>query len=98
MKMLPWLSMEQVNEVASYLESSLQGITDLAWVQAQYAGEVSYADEQLGRLLHELESLGHDKDTLVVVAGDHGESLGEHGVCVRCLGTPDPWQPHDCWK
>ncbi|MDP6934694.1 MAG: sulfatase-like hydrolase/transferase, partial [Myxococcota bacterium] len=73
-------SMEQVSEVATYLERSLQGITDLAWVQAQYAGEVSYADEQLGRLLNGLESLGHDNDTLVVVAGDHGESLGEHGV------------------
>jgi arylsulfatase A-like enzyme/Flp pilus assembly protein TadD len=43
-----------------------------------YRGEVAYADEQVGRLLAALGSLKR-ADPIVVVVGDHGESLGEHG-------------------
>ena len=73
-------SMQQVDGVAAYLAPTLEGITDVDWVMAQYAGEVSYADEQLGRLMDWLESAGVADNTLLVMAGDHGESLGEHGV------------------
>lgn len=73
-------SMEQVDGVAAYLAPTLEGITDVDWVMAQYAGEVSYADEQLGRLMDWLENAGVADNTLLVMAGDHGESLGEHGV------------------
>ena len=69
-------SMRQVSGVAPYLEASLKGITDLDYVLAQYAGEISYADAQLGRLLAAVEG----PNTLVTAIGDHGESLGEHGV------------------
>ncbi len=68
-------SMAKVSGIASYLLPSLKGITDLDYVLAQYDGEVSYADSQLGRLLEAVP-----KDTLLVVVGDHGEALGEHGV------------------
>jgi arylsulfatase A-like enzyme/Flp pilus assembly protein TadD len=40
-----------------------------------YAGEIAYMDEQVGRLLNGIQQEG----TLVIVIGDHGESLGEHG-------------------
>jgi arylsulfatase A-like enzyme len=43
-----------------------------------YSGEVSYADEQLGRVIAAFESAGRH-DLVVAVVGDHGESLGEHG-------------------
>lgn len=69
-------SMDQVQNVAAYLKKSIEGITDLNYVLAQYSGEVSYADTQLGRLLEKVDP----KNTLVVVIADHGESLGEHGV------------------
>jgi hypothetical protein len=69
-------SMEQVAGVAPYLRASLEGITDAAWVVAQYAGEISFADQQAGRIL---DAIDRD-DTLVVYTADHGESLGEHGV------------------
>ncbi|HNH48155.1 MAG TPA: sulfatase, partial [Myxococcota bacterium] len=69
-------SMEQVTGVAPYLKASLQGITDVDYVIAQYEGELSYTDSQLGRLLEAVDR----RTTLVVVIGDHGESLGEHGV------------------
>jgi arylsulfatase A-like enzyme len=44
-----------------------------------YVGEIAYADSQLGRLLEGLERRGDFARTLIVVAGDHGESLGERG-------------------
>jgi arylsulfatase A-like enzyme len=44
-----------------------------------YVGEIAFADSQIGRLLDRLESRGLLDQTLLVVAGDHGESLGEHG-------------------
>ncbi len=44
-----------------------------------YQGEIAYADAQLGRLLEWLERRGLEDRTLVVVMGDHGESLMEHG-------------------
>ena len=43
-----------------------------------YRACVSYADAQVGRILDELDRLGLDKNTIVVLAGDHGWSLGDH--------------------
>jgi choline-sulfatase len=44
-----------------------------------YDGEIAYTDAQLGRLLEALGAQGLAQRTLIVVLGDHGESLGEHG-------------------
>ena len=44
-----------------------------------YDGEIRYMDAQLGRLFAALESRTGWPHTVVVVAGDHGESLGQHG-------------------
>ena len=44
-----------------------------------YAGEVMYADAQAARLLEALDVLNLRRNTVVVYASDHGESLGEHG-------------------
>ena len=71
-------TMDQATGVASYLQPSLAGITDLDWPLAQYRGEVAFCDAQLGRLLAGLEAAGHGDDTVFVVVGDHGESLTEH--------------------
>jgi arylsulfatase A-like enzyme len=43
-----------------------------------YDGEIAYMDSQIGRLLGALNAAGIEEDTLIVVVGDHGESLGEH--------------------
>jgi arylsulfatase A-like enzyme len=73
-------SMDKVEGVADYLKDSLTGIRDVDWVRAQYDGEIAYADTQLQRLLDAVDARGEKQDTLVVVAGDHGESLGDNGV------------------
>jgi arylsulfatase A-like enzyme/Tfp pilus assembly protein PilF len=44
-----------------------------------YDGEIAFADAQVGRLISFLKANGLYHNTLVVLAGDHGESLGEHG-------------------
>jgi tetratricopeptide (TPR) repeat protein len=44
-----------------------------------YDGEIAFADEQVGRLLRFLKDKGVYQNTIIVLCGDHGESLGEHG-------------------
>ena len=45
-----------------------------------YDNCVAYLDEQLGQLFDDLESRGVLDRTWVVIAGDHGEGLGEHDL------------------
>lgn len=49
-----------------------------AW-SAFYDAVVRYTDEQIGYVIDGLEAMGIADDTLVVLCGDHGEELGEHG-------------------
>jgi arylsulfatase A-like enzyme/Tfp pilus assembly protein PilF len=48
-----------------------------------YLGEVSWTDAALGPLFERLPGL--TRPTLVIVTGDHGESLGEHGERTHSL-------------
>jgi len=50
-----------------------------ARAKTPYDGEIAYADAQLARLLDALRARGDLDRTLVIVAGDHGEGLGDHG-------------------
>jgi arylsulfatase A-like enzyme/Flp pilus assembly protein TadD len=43
-----------------------------------YDGEIAYVDNEVGRVLRTLTEMGALDDTLIVVAGDHGEGLGDH--------------------
>ncbi len=47
-----------------------------------YLGEVAAMDEQLGRLVQAFEQQAHGPKAMVV-AGDHGEGLGEHGEALH---------------
>jgi choline-sulfatase len=44
-----------------------------------YDGEIAFADEQVGRVISYLKAKDLYRNTMVVLTGDHGESLGEHG-------------------
>jgi arylsulfatase A-like enzyme/Tfp pilus assembly protein PilF len=50
---------------------------DTQYAGRLYYGEVAAADAALAPLLDDLR--GSDRPTLVVVTGDHGEGLGDHG-------------------
>jgi choline-sulfatase len=52
---------------------------DARFKDRPYDGEVAYVDQELGRLLARLKEYGIEDRTLVIVAGSHGEGLGDHG-------------------
>ena len=44
-----------------------------------YDGELAYTDVWVGKVIDKLRELGLYDNTLVVLVGDHGEGLSEHG-------------------
>ncbi len=52
---------------------------DAAHIVAHYDGALAYSDLWLGLFIEELDRRGLSDNTVFVVSGDHGESLGEHG-------------------
>ena len=52
---------------------ALQRVIDL------YDGEILWTDDQIGRLVDHLKSLGIWDETLFVLLADHGEELQDHG-------------------
>lgn len=53
-----------------------------------YAGEVAYTDSALGPLVDDVKRAA--RPTLVVVTGDHGEALGDHGELTHGLFAYEP--------
>jgi arylsulfatase A-like enzyme len=47
---------------------------------ADYYAIIAHIDEQVGRILDELEASGEDKNTIIVFAGDNGLACGQHGL------------------
>lgn len=45
-----------------------------------YYACISYTDAQIGKLLAKLDELGLRENTIVVLWGDHGWHLGDHGI------------------
>lgn len=57
--------------------------TDQAFAEElrrHYAACVSYADDNIGRMLDKLEETGLADNTIIVLWGDHGWHLGEHAI------------------
>ncbi|MFK7898233.1 MAG: sulfatase-like hydrolase/transferase [Myxococcota bacterium] len=49
-------------------------------LEDKYSAEIAYMDQQVGRLLEGIQAThSADNAPYIVVAADHGESLGEHG-------------------
>ncbi|WP_369062328.1 sulfatase [Caulobacter sp. 73W] len=51
-------------------------------IHGYYAG-VTYVDAQIGKVLDALDREGLAKDTIVVLWGDHGWHLGDHGIWTK---------------
>ncbi|RHW19314.1 DUF4976 domain-containing protein [Sphingomonas gilva] len=51
-------------------------------IHGYYAG-VTYVDAQIGKVLDELDRSGLAKNTIVVLWGDHGYHLGDHGIWTK---------------
>lgn len=52
---------------------------DLGVLRGLYRGELAYVDAQIARIRRALEDAGEWDHTIVIVAGDHGENIGDHG-------------------
>jgi choline-sulfatase len=46
---------------------------------AAYYAKVTMVDDNVGRLLQQVESMGLSDDTIIVFTADHGNMLGDHG-------------------
>jgi arylsulfatase A-like enzyme len=49
-------------------------------VRPTYMGLIKEVDDNIGRLISELERLGRLDDTLIIFCADHGDNLGDHGL------------------
>jgi choline-sulfatase len=48
-------------------------------IRAAYYTSVEFVDKNVGLVLDALKASGHEDDTLVILTGDHGYMLGQHG-------------------
>lgn len=51
-----------------------------------YYGNVTFVDEQVGRVLDELDRRGFMRDTLILFLSDHGDMLGDHNLWRKSYG------------
>ncbi|UOQ45800.1 sulfatase-like hydrolase/transferase [Halobacillus salinarum] len=72
-----------------------KGVTDKDYVIAQYEGAIAYMDACIQNIFAQVEELGIEEETLIVVTADHGETLYEHecyfdhhGMYDNCLVVP----------
>lgn len=81
-------------ELALHTSVELRGYSDqprtgpwsadqVATLRRGYFAAMSFADAQIGRVLSALDRTGLAKNTLVLVWGDHGFHLGEHGLWAK---------------
>jgi len=71
------------HEVRRYTDQPKQGeftVANQRRLRHGYLACISYVDAQIGRVLSALEANELDYNTVVVLFGDHGWHLGEHGL------------------
>lgn len=57
-----------------------------------YEGEVAFADREFGRFLRRIGEAASDRGATVIVAADHGESLGAHDELTHSIFVYDATQ------
>ncbi len=55
----------------------------IAAMRANYAGNVTLIDDQIGEILKTIEARGELENTAIVFSSDHGEMNGDHGLVYK---------------
>ncbi len=71
-----WSILERARRLQEFVATGSE--RDLQDLNALYDGCVGYADHLVGELRAALEATGRWEDTLLIIAADHGDMLGEH--------------------
>ena len=85
-KNVPSIAMHDSREILRAFKSRPGGkpsVADSITLRHGYFAAITYADAQIGKVLHALEETGLEKNTLVVFWSDHGFHLGEHGLWAK---------------
>jgi choline-sulfatase len=56
------------------------GAADIRRARRAYYAVMSWLDDRVGRVLDTLEAIGEKDNTIIVLAADHGDMLGERGM------------------
>lgn len=71
---------KMVDRVGVYgKETAMNPPCNLGHIRAMYDSEVAYTDHHVGLLLEYLKEQRRYDDSLIIILGDHGEELAEHG-------------------
>jgi arylsulfatase A-like enzyme len=66
------------SQVDSTIGTRCPTLEEWHWQKCLRSGETACLDDRIGRLYDVLDELGLLDETLLIVFGDHGDSLGEH--------------------
>lgn len=89
----PWISERDKNNPNPYFrryreqnEFCLYSEEAQIRTKEYYYANLTFIDEQIGRILDTLESEGLSENTVIIFTSDHGELLGDHLLWYKCFG------------
>ena len=80
MKLMPAAALRPNNNLFTLKQADKKEAVD---ARLAYVASASWTDSQVGRILAKLKELKLEDNTIVVLTGDHGYQLGEHGLWAK---------------
>ncbi len=78
----PFAELRAYTDIPSEWSQPISDVQQAELIHGYYAC-VAYIDAQIGKILDTLHETGLDKNTIVVLWGDHGFHLGDHGLWTK---------------
>jgi len=69
----------KLSQAAKFYKEGKISESEIELLKATYDAEIRYVDDRIKELFNKLSYLGIDKDTAIIITGDHGEEFFEHG-------------------